>query len=437
MKTYRSLLLTTVFFVGTSASWASNDDFNDQGAQRVAANASRVKGYKPTPKHTKDILAAHRKMKATRTRDTAPVTLPPSFDFRQYANIFDQGQLGSCTANSLSGADYILAVQEVEAQVAGQQTLDAIKSAVQPGSRLMIYYDERAKEGTITQDAGASIGDGLLSLTTQGVCPETMWPYSDVTTGTNPPFTQQPSAEAYAAALNNRVLSDATHDSIDPTQGTQSDLLTAVKSYLVQKQPLSMGILLYPEFESDPVASTGIVPMPANTDPSAQIGGHAVLAVGYDDTKDMGNGNTGAVIFANSWNVTWGDKGFFYLPYNYFNPTNGWVDEIWALGKVTLPTVTFTPAVNPVTPPAPVDPTPPAPVDPTPPAPVDPTPPAPVDPTPPAPVDPTPPAPVDPTPPSPDVDPASDNSSASGDSDSDSDSDNGGDDNNGSNNSAN
>jgi C1A family cysteine protease len=40
------------------------------------------------------------------------------------------------------------------------------------------------------------------------------------------------------------------------------------------------------------------------------IGGHAVMAVGYDDEKKH-------FIIQNSWGTEWGDKGFFYMPYDY------------------------------------------------------------------------------------------------------------------------
>ena len=47
------------------------------------------------------------------------------------------------------------------------------------GSRLFLYYNERKMEGDVSDDAGACLSDGVEALHSQGLCPETMWPYSD------------------------------------------------------------------------------------------------------------------------------------------------------------------------------------------------------------------------------------------------------------------
>ena len=40
------------------------------------------------------------------------------------------------------------------------------------------------------------------------------------------------------------------------------------------------------------------------------LGGHAVLAVGYDDKGEC-------LIVRNSWGENWGQKGYFQMPYGY------------------------------------------------------------------------------------------------------------------------
>src|SRR5712692_455639 len=65
-------------------------------------------------------------------------------------------------------------------------------------SRLFIYYNERAMEGTVRQDAGAQIRDGIKSVVRLGVCPEQEWPYSE-------PFDSQPSHQCYIDAKKNLV----------------------------------------------------------------------------------------------------------------------------------------------------------------------------------------------------------------------------------------
>src|SRR5450432_2708498 len=77
--------------------------------------------------------------------------------------VYDQGQIGSCTANAIAAA--------LEFDRDKQKLADFMPS------RLFIYYNERAMEKTTGSDAGAQIRDGIKSVGKQGVCPETEWPY--------------------------------------------------------------------------------------------------------------------------------------------------------------------------------------------------------------------------------------------------------------------
>jgi C1A family cysteine protease len=65
---------------------------------------------------------------------------------------------------------------------------------------------------------------------------------------------------------------------------------------------------VYDSFETPEVAQTGIVPMPKDTE--RMLGGHAVMAVGYDEKKQY-------FFVRNSWGEAWGDRGYFYMPYAY------------------------------------------------------------------------------------------------------------------------
>ena len=90
--------------------------------------------------------------------------LPTKVDLRdKMPPVYDQLQLGSCTANAIAAAyDYQHFVQG--------------NPYISP-SRLFIYFNERAVEGTIKQDSGAQIRDGIKVINSQGVCPELNWPY--------------------------------------------------------------------------------------------------------------------------------------------------------------------------------------------------------------------------------------------------------------------
>lgn len=220
---------------------------------------------------------------------THPKELPNVIDHRsQCSPIVDQGELGSCTANAIaSGFREYLLLQAERPWVAL--------------SRLFLYYEERLLEGTVNEDSGAEIRDGMKVLKTIGVCPESEDTY-DITKFTTPPTVKNISdANQYKISMYQRV----------------SDL-TMLKTAVAEGKTVVIGFKVYSSFEGDSVAQTGIVPMP-NIEEEL-LGGHAVLVVGYDDTKQW-------AIVRNSWGAEWGDKGYFYLPYQYW--TKNLIMDMW------------------------------------------------------------------------------------------------------------
>jgi C1A family cysteine protease len=225
----------------------------------------------------------------------APVTsLPSSVDLTTKPDmppIYDQGQLGSCTGNAIAGAvDY-------DNHKNGGDFLTP--------SRLWIYYQERVIEGTVAQDAGGQIRDGVKSVAQLGVCPETDWPY-DIAT-----FAKKPPKKDYKDALKDKVL---TYEAV-----TQE--LFALKSVLASGLPVVFGFTVYASFESQAVATSGVVPMPS---PSEKVvGGHAVVLVGYDDAVDRFR-------VRNSWGTTWGQAGYFEMPYLYVT-SDSLASDFWVV----------------------------------------------------------------------------------------------------------
>jgi C1A family cysteine protease len=219
--------------------------------------------------------------------------LPNRIDLRCGLPVFDQGKLGSCTANALAAAFQF-------------QLHDQGLNGITP-SRLFIYFNERNMEGTTSTDAGASLSDGIKVLSTVGVCDETNWPY-DVTK-----FADRPTDAAYALAVN----AEATQ-----FESIQSGDLYAACACLAAGNPFVMGITLFNSFESDDVAKTGRVPMPDQSEP--MLGGHALLVVGYDTDGEV-------FIVQNSWSDQWGDKGFCYVPFEYVRQ-GAW--DLWTIQKV-------------------------------------------------------------------------------------------------------
>jgi C1A family cysteine protease len=206
--------------------------------------------------------------------------LPAKVDLRRKCPpVFNQGDLGSCTANAIGNAHRF------------EQMKQGLANDFPP-SRLFIYYNERAMEGTINSDSGAMIRDGIKSVAKKGVCPEKMWPYVINR------FTRKPPPPAVKEAL--------MHQAISYLRISQN--IAQMKGCLASGYPFVFGFTVYDSFESQAVARTGTVPMPGPSEKLA--GGHAVLAVGYDDAKQR-------VIVMNSWGRGWGMKGYFTMPYAY------------------------------------------------------------------------------------------------------------------------
>jgi C1A family cysteine protease len=174
-------------------------------------------------------------------------------------------------------------------------------------SRLFVYYNERLVEGTVSQDSGAFIRDGIKTLNTYGVCSEAVWPYNISQ------YTTKPSDAAYAQAKLHTALA----------YYRVNVAINDVKAALAAGFPIVIGLTLYESFESYTTAATGVVTMPK---PYEQVlGGHAVAIVGYNDAKKQ-------LIVRNSWGTNWGDKGYFYLPYSYIN-TN-LASDLWVVSSV-------------------------------------------------------------------------------------------------------
>lgn len=215
---------------------------------------------------------------------TSAAALPAMVDLRpQCPPVVDQGQLGSCTANAIAAAHEFAQMKQ--------------KETAFPPSRLFIYYNERAMEGTVRSDAGAVIRDGFKSIAKQGVCDEKAWPYIISK------FAKKPVKACYTVAAVHKAVQ---YLAITPT-------LDQLKACVASGFPFVFGISVYASFESVEVAKTGIVPLPVKGE--QMLGGHAIACVGYDDA-------TQRFTFRNSWGTSWADAGYGYLPYEYLTDAN-------------------------------------------------------------------------------------------------------------------
>ena len=221
--------------------------------------------------------------------------LPTSVDLRPHCGpVWDQGTLGSCTAHAGCGA---------------VQFLDAGFSP----SRLFLYFMERQADQDVTQDAGSTLTQCVSVLSSTGVCTEALWPYL---------------VAKFADAPPSNCLSDATQHKVIQTVPV-AQTLSSMRACLATGHPFVIGITVFDSFESDEVASTGVVPMP-NVSTEQELGGHALLVVGFT--------SHGHWIVRNSWGPDWGDHGYCYLPVSYLLDTN-LASDFHAVLKVNEPKV--------------------------------------------------------------------------------------------------
>jgi C1A family cysteine protease len=238
-------------------------------------------------------------------------SVPGFADLRQWCSpVEDQGQIGSCTAQAGVGV-----IEYYERKAFGRH-LDA--------SRLFLYKVTR----NLMQakgDTGAYLRNTMGAMVLFGVPPETYWPYSDQ----GEKYDQEPSAFCYAFAQNYQAMKYFRHD---PPGSKAADVLKKMKAYLAAGHPAMFGFTVYNSIEQ--AASGGKIPFPS---PKEKVeGGHAVVAVGYDDKLKIRNkagklDTTGALLIRNSWGRGWGEEGYGWLPYDYV--LKGLAEDFWSVTK--------------------------------------------------------------------------------------------------------
>lgn len=209
--------------------------------------------------------------------------------------IYDQGDLGSCTANAIS------AMYEFTGSKDGFPK-------VMP-SRLFIYYNEREMEGSVRSDSGAQLRDGIKSVAKLGVCKETEFPYEIHK------FKVKPPASCYENAKKSRAIEYFR------VQQRLADL----KACLAAGYPFVFGFTIYASFMNNDTAATGYGTLPLPHDKIE--GGHAVMCVGYNDAAQF-------FLMRNSWGRGWGRDGYFTLPYEYLTSAK-LSNDFWTIRHIS------------------------------------------------------------------------------------------------------
>ncbi|HTY66883.1 MAG TPA: C1 family peptidase [Alphaproteobacteria bacterium] len=215
--------------------------------------------------------------------------VPAKFSLRDaFPAAYYQGQLKSCAANAVAAA-----IQ-----------YDRIKQGLPSGrvtpSRLFIYYNARAIEGRVAWNAPTRVRNVVKGVARYGACFEgrlaDQWPYVIKR------FKRRPRHLCFKAARKDRALhySRVARD------------IEHFKACLASGYPFVFGFWAYEGIEARKVGKTGAIPLPKAHE--KQLGGHVVLAVGYDDTKRH-------ILIRNSWGTKWGKGGYGTMPYAYvLNP---------------------------------------------------------------------------------------------------------------------
>lgn len=232
--------------------------------------------------------------------------LPDAVDLSIWCSeVEDQGDLDACTAHAG------VALLEYFEKKSFGNALDASRRFLYKVTRNLMH-----REG----DTGASVRETMKAMVLFGVPPEEYCPYDEAK------FDDDPSAFCYAFAQNYQTI---TYFRLDGAGMPARELLAQIKTILVGGFPCMFGFTVYDSIR-DKTNPLGHIPYPTLDD--KQEGGHAAIAVGYNDYKQIKNAtNPGALLIKNSWGTDWGEGGYGWLPYDYV--LNGLARDWWSLIK--------------------------------------------------------------------------------------------------------
>jgi C1A family cysteine protease len=224
---------------------------------------------------------------------------PSSYDLTKtqfMPKVLDQGELGSCVDNAVSSI-----LSFIEAKEGNGLELFSV---------LFLYYNARDDKNN---DTGSEIRDCIKGLSNYGVCIDNLWPYVESK------FKEKPNEQSWA---------EAKHRSADLQYArliTLDDMIHCISS----GYPFAFGISLYGKEEDDIdldnlTSENPILNLPTKNE--TLIGGHALMAVGYDTERKI-------IKVRNSWGNDWCQNGYFDLPFDYIT-NDDLTDDIWTFRRI-------------------------------------------------------------------------------------------------------
>lgn len=239
--------------------------------------------------------------------------LPSQVDLRPLMSpVADQGSFGSCTGFAIvKGIKEFMELKAIRER-GGNPATDFV-----PLSPAYLWFEERSYTGNTYVNTGADMFLGMNLLISGGVAPETDFPYPTAAQQRDPWF------ERYflPATPSAKVQEDAGLYKGGTIQ--QITKLSQIKQSLADGYPVTFGFLVFNSMFTDQVAHTGLMTVP-DLQTDTLDGGHATVAVGYDDARQV-------LILKNSWGPSFGDQGYLYMPYKYFDMGLGLVADGWTM----------------------------------------------------------------------------------------------------------
>lgn len=239
-------------------------------------------------------------------------------DISKYNSLVkDQTDIGACVGKGTTG--------NMEHHIKKNYNIDVVLSG------RYSYKTTRFSMGSIYDwnDSGAFIRNGFGAAVTHGCPPEQYWPWISKGNTIRNEWNDVPHPLVIPYAMNYRI---EQYMRLDPADYRPQETLTKIKNAIgVDETPVTFGFTCFSSLFREETTRSGRIPMRQSGDQI--VGGHAVLACGFDDDMIIA-GQRGALLIKNSWGLNWGVKGYGWLPYAYI--LQGAASDFWTILKMNV-----------------------------------------------------------------------------------------------------